>query len=32
MKNLLTIAGQALLAGLATAVLGFVALEVLPCS
>ncbi|OBV36680.1 hypothetical protein [Janthinobacterium psychrotolerans] len=32
MKNLLTIAGLAVLAALATAVLGFVALEVLPCS
>lgn len=32
MKNLLTIAGLALLSALATAVLGFVALEVMPCS
>lgn len=32
MKNLLTMAGLAVLAALATAALGFVALEVLPCS
>lgn len=32
MKNLLTIAGLAVLAALATALLAFVALQVLPCS
>ena len=32
MKNLLTIAGLALLSALATALLAFVALQVLPCS
>jgi uncharacterized membrane protein len=32
MKNLLTIAGLAVLAALATALLGFVALELMPCS
>ena len=32
MRNLLTIAGLAVLAALATAALGFVALQVLPCS
>lgn len=32
MKNLLTIASLALLSAVATALLGFVALQVLPCS
>lgn len=32
MKNLLTIAGLALLAALLTAILGYLALELMPCS
>lgn len=32
MKNLLTIAGLALLAALATAAIGYLALELMPCS